>query len=95
MQKAEVAFLVAPTPTTMLSVQDCRKKLNKLGSKAQDLSDETIEQIRDALYIQAGLIFDEWRKSHCLTSGDSNTSPEVSQRLTSTPLPTGELADVK
>ena len=76
----------------MLSIEQCRKRL---GDKAKDLTDETIENIRDVLYVQAGLIFDEWRKSHCLTSGDSNTSPEVSQRLTPNPLPVGDPVGVK
>ena len=94
--KAEVAFLVAPTPTIMLSAPEYRKKLNKLGLKTQDLTDEAIEQIRDALYLQAGLIFDEWKKSHCLTSADAiPASLEVSQRLTSTPLHAGVPVDAK
>ena len=77
----------------MLTVEQAKKIL---GEKSKNYTDEQIESIRDTLYIAANLAFEHWRKSHCLTSGDfANTSPEVSQRLTSTPLPTGELADAK
>lgn len=75
----------------MFTLEHCKKIL---GDKAVGLSDETIEQIRDALYVQAGLIFDEWRKGHCLTKGDACPSPSVSQRLTSTQLHAGDSADV-
>ncbi len=76
----------------MLTVEQCKKIL---GEKTKNYTDEQIEAIRDELYIAANLSFEHWRKSHCLTSGDSNTSPEVSQRLAPNPLPVGDPVGVK
>ena len=77
----------------MLTVEQAKKIL---GEKSKNYTDEQIESIRDTLYIAANLAFEHWRKSHCLTSGDSaNTSPEVSQRLTPNPLPVGDPVGAK
>lgn len=76
----------------MLSVQECRKRL---GSKAKDLTDENLELVRDQLYILAGLAFTHWKENCSSTKGENNLSPFVGEQPTSTPLPTGELADAK
>lgn len=77
----------------MFSLEKCKRIL---GAKAEGLTDEYLESVRDQLYIAANLAFEHWRKGHCLTSGDSaNTSPEVSQRLTPNPLPVGDPVGVK
>jgi len=77
----------------MLTLEQCKKIL---GDKAKNYSEESIELIRDQLYIAANLSFEHWKKGHCLTSGDeTNTSSEVSQRLTSNPLHAGVPVDAK
>ena len=77
----------------MFTLQQIRKVL---GKKAEDLTDEQVEAIRDELYIAANLAFAHWQKSHCLTSADAiPASLEVSQRLTSNPLHAGVPVDAK
>ena len=77
----------------MLTLEQAKKIL---GDKAKNYTDEQLETMRDELYIAANLAFNHWQKSHCLTSEDAvPASLEVSQRLTSTPLPAGESADEK
>ena len=77
----------------MLTLEQCKKIL---GDKAKDYRDESIELIRDQLYVAANLSFEHWKKGHCLTSGDAtNTSSEVSQRLTSAQISAKEIADGK
>ncbi len=68
----------------MLSIEQCKKVL---GDKVKNLTDESIEEIRDALYIQANLAFNHWQKSRSLTEGDNGRSPSASEELASTPTP--------
>lgn len=66
----------------MLSITECRKIL---GDKAKNLSDENIEAIRDALYLQANLVFNNWQKSCLPAKRDFSKSPSASEKLASTP----------
>lgn len=76
----------------MLSIEQCKKIL---GNKAKNYSDELIEAIRDELYVAANLAFAHWQKNCSSTKEGENSSAFVGEQPTSTPLPTGELADVK
>lgn len=75
----------------MLTIDRCKKILE---AKAIYLTDEQIESLRDELYLVANLAFEHWQKGRCLTEKEKNLSFLVSQEPTSTPLPTGESADV-
>ncbi len=60
----------------MLSIEQCKKIL---GEKAKNLSDENIEAIRDALYVQANLLFNHWQRSSCSIKGGSQVPPLMGQ----------------
>ena len=76
----------------MLTLEHCKKIL---GDKAEGLSDENIEAIRDELYIAANFAFENWRKSNSSTKKEEASPSFVGEIPTSTPLPTGESADEK
>ena len=54
----------------MLSIERCRKIL---GTKAENLTDEEIEKVRDELYIGANLAFENWRR--CTSTNEGELSP--------------------
>ena len=64
-------------PTSMLSVEQCKKIL---GGKAKNYSDEFVEAARDELYIVANLAFSHWQKNCSSTKGDDKSSLVVGEQ---------------
>jgi hypothetical protein len=75
----------------MLSVEQCKRIL---GERAKNYTDEQLEAIRDELYILAGLAFEHWKR-YSSAKTEEKSSAFAGVQPASTPLPTGELADVK
>ena len=68
----------------MLTIERCKKIL---GNKAEGLSDEKIEKMRDELYISANLAFEHWRKSNSSTKEEESSSLFVGEQPTSAQIP--------
>ena len=83
--------LVETTTDFMLTVQELKLKL---GAKADGLTDDVIETMRDQLYVIAGLMFEHWRKSNSSTKGEESSSSFVGEVPTSPQLHAGDSADV-
>ena len=64
----------------MLTLERCKKIL---GDKAIGLSDETIEAMRDELYIGANLAFEHFQKSNSSTKEEETSSLFVGEQPTS------------
>jgi hypothetical protein len=76
----------------MLTLERCK---TILGDKAKDLTDDQVEAMRDELYIEAGLIFENWRKSNSSTKGEDDSSSFVGEQPKSDQLHAGDSADIK
>jgi hypothetical protein len=76
----------------MLTLERCKKIL---GNKANELSDEKIEAMRDELYIAANLAFAHWQKNCSSTKAGEPSPIFVGEQPTSSKLPAGESADEK
>lgn len=71
------------TPTDfMFTLEHCRKIL---GKKADGLTDEQVEAVRDELYIAANLAFSNWQSRCTSAKADESSSTFAGVQPASTP----------